>query len=393
MSKLATSAEILKLGQALGVEPAALGFLEGCPAEQLRHFREAVYERLFDQDVVIFQRLVKAFRRVPIRIVAFLCEHVFGPLLCARVAGEFPVKRSVKIAQKVSTALIVDACVELDPRRAPDFIRQIPTETLLAVAREIIARREFMTVGRLLDLVPDEALRRAIEDGIVDDEATLRIAFFMDSRNRIDHIARMMPPQRLRSIVLRARDESKDLWPEVLAFVIHASYGLKREMAEFLAEQDDALLTGLVRATQARDLWVDVLPVVALMSEASQRKIVNLPVLKDPAVQESIVRAADERDLWGTVLPMVAMMQGEMRAAVAQILAAQVRTRDTLARAADGALLGEHWEPLLDIVSRMPRVEQEEFVEIVRALGEVDPDLLQRIARRAEDYGFGEPFR
>ena len=83
-------------------------------------------------------------------------------------------------------------------------------------------------------------------------------------------------------------------------------------------------------------------------------------------------------------------MDDANRAAVAGIVAD--RPRQTLAAAADAALMGEHWEALLDLVRSMPAAKQNEFVAIVETFGELDPALAIRIAGRAAEHGFGERF-
>lgn len=122
------------------------------------------------------------------------------------------------------------------------------------------------------------------------------------------------------------------------------------------------------------------------MSPAAQRTVVGLPILRDPGVRAGILRAADQHRLWGIVLLMVALMDDANRAAVAGILAQLERA--ALAGAADAALMGEHWETLLDLVRRMEPAKQLELAEIVGAFGDVDPDLVARIGRRAREHGF-----
>jgi hypothetical protein len=191
-------------------------------------------------------------------------------------------------------------------------------------------------------------------------------------------------------MILRVEAEAAELLPAFLSLLIHVSYGLKRELGDLAAAQDEAVLTGYVRAAHEQGLWIDVLPVVAAMSEASRHRVVNLPILREPDVQESIVRTADEQRLWGLVLPLVELMDDGNREAVATILAC--KTRGALESAADAALMGERWEPLLDLVRRMPAARQEEFAAIVQGFGAVDPELVSRIASRAEALGFGERF-
>ena len=79
-----------------------------------------------------------------------------------------------------------------------------------------------------------------------------------------------------------------------------------------------------------------------------------------------------------------------MRAAVANIDA--YLTAAALYGAADAALLGEHWEVLLDIARRIPAPRQREWARIVGRYGEVDPQLLERLQRRAAQLGFGDSF-
>jgi hypothetical protein len=54
--------------------------------------------------------------------------------------------------------------------------------------------------------------------------------------------------------------------------------------------------------------------------------------------------------------------------------------------------MGEQWDSLLDLVALMPQPRQDELVAIVRAFGEVDPDLLSRVAAAAGQRGFGGRF-
>lgn len=385
MSRLATQAELHKLRRTLALDPAALDFLAGLPAEQLRGFRVALYEQLFEDDRVLFGRLAWVASRLPAGFAAELAQRVLGPMLTARLAADVPARRAAEIGRRLPVAFWADAAEHLDPRRARDALRQLPPELFVDVARELAERREFMTMSRFVEFVPDTTARAVVE-AIEDEGAILRIAFYMGSKNRIDHLFRMLPRERMEALIVQVEDESRDLLPAFLSLLIHVSYGLKRELGDLAAAQGDAVLAGYVRATQEQGLWPDLLPVVAAMSEDARRRVVNLAILREPAVQESILAAADEHSFWGIVLPMVELMDDANRGMVAQILAS--RPRETLEHAAHAALMGEQWEPLLDAVRRMPAAKQEELAAVVRELGEVDPDLMQRIARRAEAHGF-----
>lgn len=385
MSRLATRAELDKLGRTLDLDPAALGFLADVPAEQLRGLRVAVYELLFADDRVLFARLAWLACRLPAGMGAALGQRVLGPMLTARVAAEMPARRAAEIGVRMPIPFWADVCVHLDPRRTRDLIRQLPPQLVVDVARELVERRDFMTMSRFVDFLPDTTAQAVVE-AIEDEGALLRVAFYMGSKNRIDHLFRMLPRERLQALLLQVEDESRDLLPSFLSLLIHVSYGLKRELGDLAAAQGHAVLAGYVRATQEQGMWADLLPVVAAMSQDARRTVVNLPILREPAVQESILRAADEHSFWGLVLPLVELMDEANRVLVADVLAA--RPPAALEHAAHAALMGEHWEPLLDLVRRMPLERQRELGRVVGTFGEVDPDLVRRISHRAEAHGF-----
>ncbi len=388
MSQLAIQSELDKLALTLGVDRDAIGFLDQVAAEQLRALRVAIYEVLYREDGVLFGRMAAVAKRLPVALTLQIAERL-GPLLTARVASEMPFGRGVEIARRMSTTFAADVCVDLDPRRTRDLIAHLPTGWTVDVALELARRGDFVTMSRFVDFVSDDAVRGVVE-AIEDETALLRIAFYMGSKNRMDHFFRMLPPKRLEALIVRVEDEPDELLPALLSLLIHVSYGLKRELGDIAAAQDESVLSGYVGATQRQDLWPDILPVVAAMSEPCRHKVVNLPVLREPAVQERIVGAADDHDLWGVVLPLVEMMNTTTRTVVADIVA--TKGHGTLEGAAEAALMAEQWDSLLDLAALMPPAKQDELVTIVCAFGKVDPDLVRRVAAAAARRGFGARF-
>jgi hypothetical protein len=388
VSQLAIRSELDKLSLTLGVDAEALGFLDHVAAEQLRALRVAIHEVLYREDRVLFGRMAAVATRLPVALTLRIAKRL-GPLLTARVASEMPSGRGVEIAKRMSTSFAADVCVGLDPRRTRDLIAHLPTVWMVNVALELARRGDFVTMSRFVDFVSDEAVQGMVE-AIKDEAALLRVAFYMGEKNRMDHFFGMLPPKRLEALILRVEDDPDELLPALLSLLIHVSYGLKRELGNIAAAQDESVLTGYVRATQRLDLWPDILPVVAAMSEPARRKVVNLSILSESAVQERVVGAADDHGLWGVLLSLVEMMNATTRAALAGIVAAKADA--TLHGAGEAALMGEQWDSLLDLVALMPQRKQDELVAIVRAFGEVDPELLRRVAAAAGQRGFGGRF-
>jgi hypothetical protein len=386
MSRLGTQSEIDKLVVTLGLEPGTLGFLVDLPPEELRNLRIAIYERLFQQDSVVFERIAMLAVRTPAPVAAQMAQRL-GPMISARVAAELPTEVALAIVRRIPVGFFADATEYLDPRRVRELIARIPVSTIVAVAVELVRRGRFQTISRFVDFVSDEQTR-AVVDAIEDEAAILRVAFYMGSKNRMDHLFRTLSDERLERLVVRVERERDELLPAFLSVLIHVSYALKRRLADLVASQEDSVLGGYVRATQSQGLWSDVLPVVAGMSPEARRKVVNLPILSEREVQTSIVETADQHHLWGLVLPLVGEMDDANRDAVAEIVAA--RDGATLELACEAALMGEQWETLLDLGRRLPERKRAELAEIITGLlADADPELLERLAQRAAEVGLG----
>jgi hypothetical protein len=211
-------AEILKLARVLGVEPERLAYLARVAPDDLKAFREQVTDTLFDANIAVLQRMALAARLLPGAVLAKIAEKVFGPLLCARIAGVVDVGRGVDVAKRLSPRFLSEVAADLDPRRASAIISRIPLETVLAVADELARREDWITLGRFVGHLPDPTVRRALER--IDDAGLLRIAFVLDDKNRIDHVVGLLPAHRLGRLITTAGAD-EDLWTPVLDLLNH----------------------------------------------------------------------------------------------------------------------------------------------------------------------------
>lgn len=389
MSRIAAPAEIAKLAYALEVQPDSLGYLDGIPAAQIRAMREAVYERMFVHDQRVYLRLAAVVRWLPVWLTVWLAPR-FGPRMVARVAGEMPSRRAAQIAERLPGDFLADVTGFLDPRRVRDLIQRLSIDKIVAVAQELFTRNEYIILGRFVNYLPDAAVQ-AVLAKTGDDVQLVRVAFYVESRNRLTHIVRLLPEQRLRRIILLCVEPDCPVMIELIALVVNVSYALQRQLGDLAAAQDEAVLEHIIETTQTQGLWADLLPVIGVLSPASQRKVVNLPALRrDRAVFRSILQVAHEHDLWTAVLPLAQMMDDAMRDALSEHInnmpAAAIRQTLT------AALLGEHWQLLLDLAQRLPESKQREVAELVVPLGSVDPALLERIVTAVSDLGYRHVF-
>ncbi len=240
----AAQAEILKLARVLDVEPARLAYLARVDADDLQAFREQVTDTLFDAHVAVLQRMALAARLIPGPVLAKIAEKVFGPLLCARIAGLVDVSRGVDVAKRLHPRFLAEVAADLDPRRASAIIARIPLDTVVAVATELARREDWITLGRFVGHLPDETVRRSLE--IIDDPGLLRIAFVLDDKRRIDHVIGLLPEGRLGRIITAAGAD-EDLWAPALDLLSHLSEARLATVSPLL----DALPEGLRERAQA----------------------------------------------------------------------------------------------------------------------------------------------
>ncbi|MEN8719644.1 MAG: hypothetical protein ABF296_05205 [Oceanococcaceae bacterium] len=387
MSSLETTAEIVKLANALGVERHALNYLSTLPAQEIRRLREATVAQFYAQDRGMFQRLAAASRLLPNALVAKLAEHVFGAMLAARVSGEMPAERAVDIAGRLSVSFLADIARELDPKAARHIIRAMPADVVIPVAREMLARGDFITMGRFVDELALRVLEATLQ-ALTDDEALLHIGFYLESKTRLSAVVNLLPDGRLNNMMQAAQKHPQELWPEALALMAHVDDAAKRRLGDLAAEQNTDVLATLAQVAHAQSLWSDVLPVVARMSESSQAKLMALPILHDSELLAGILHTAEADDLWVYLLPQLRFMSPDQLQRVADATAGlPQRAQEQLIAAARRAGL---WEPLLTIVAEIPKAGRKGLERIVTQFAAADGTLVDELAEPAQKHGLGD---
>lgn len=373
MSKLEVLAETVKLARLLGVSAEALGYLQPLEAEQLRQLRERLSEVEFNQAKPMFQRVTLASKLLPNALVALIGERIFGAVLCARIAGLMPTDRALDLALKMPDAFLADVAVELDPRSARDVIARMPAKRVVAVALILVQRGDYITMGRFVGYLSPQIIKAAM-DAVTSDEALLRTAFFIESKDKLNELIGLLPESRLRSSILLAADGQSGLWTEALALMDHANDEWRRKIGDLAAAEDEAVLTSMLKAAQRLQVWDSVLPIVSCMSVANQRKVAALPALADIEVLKSIVQAAEDNGLWGDLLPLVGHMHERTRRVAAQVV--EHLPREVLLNLLNTANQLNLWLDLIAIVKLMDKDEQR---DVLRLIGEQDESLLRQL--------------
>lgn len=391
MSRIAARIEVQRLAEVLGLGNRLPEGVESLPAEELKRLRERINELVFDDDSPAVRRLARLAVFLPDRLTAWLARRWIGPWLTARIASAMPARRAAAVACALPAEFLAAVAVELDPRRARDLLRRLPVATILGVAGFLLDRCEYAALGRFVEYVDDAAIR-AVIDTTPAEADLLKVAYHVSSRNRLDHLVRMLPQARRAQAMLLVLDESQDILLELLALIVHVGYGLQRELGDLVAAQDEAVLDRIIEATHHLGLWPDLLPVVAMLSQTLQARVVNLPRLREqPDILEQILAVVDEHRLWTSLLPLVRLMQAPMREALAR--AAAGLEDAAMRRACDAAQLTERWDEIADVVALMPRQHQRRILDLAFDYVEPDTALGRRLLDLVEARALGPALR
>jgi hypothetical protein len=244
--------EIIKLARLLGTEPEELGYLGAAEPDDIRLFRDQVTDVLFDGDRARLGGFAAGSRVIPAAFAATIAERALGPVLCARLTALVEPDKAVDIAKRLPAPFLAEVAVEMDPRRAKDVIAHVPPNLIEAVAGELSRRGEAVTMGRFVAFLMDPALRAAING--IDDATLLETGFVMEGKERLGHIVSLLPPDRLRSIIVAANE--REMWPETLDLLTSVSAKRRAALVKVALDENlEGMLPGLFGAVEDTDSW------------------------------------------------------------------------------------------------------------------------------------------
>ncbi|ENU30836.1 hypothetical protein F991_01350 [Acinetobacter sp. CIP-A165] len=385
MTRLAVHAEIIKLARILKVSEQQLLFLQKISPESLRQFRFAIIELLQDQQKARFRHLATWVNWLPNGLNVFMVKRFLDPLIVAQIAVHLSTENLYRIAKKLSAETLAEISVHLDPRLARELLVYLTTHHIIEIAQVLLQKRDFVTMGRFVSMLSDEVVQDVAQ--IVEQESDLlEIAFYIESRERIDHLVHVIPKARIEKALLIICDPAQRLvWPKLLALMSHIGYELKQELGDLAVHQGETVINAIIQAAQEDQLWEDMLPVVAGLSAQAQHYVANLPALRQVDIIQSIVAAADHCHLWTDMLVVVNYMQDQAREVVAAAIA-QI-DEQVLHHIAYASLLRSQWEVTFDIVGRMPIEKQRQCRKILNVyMQQLDAETYQYLDALLDHY-------
>lgn len=375
---LSPAVEVRRLARLVGAQAEDLAYFERLEGQAIRDLRDQVAVVMFDADRQLLQRVAAATKLIPVKLGAVIGERAFGPLLCARITGLLDPSRAVEIAQHLSVTFLADLCLHLDPRRASRVIGEMPPATVAAIASELVAGEEYITMGGFVGHLSKAALLAALN--AVDDESLLRTAYVIEAKQNIGALVALLPDERLDDIIATA--SSADLWIEALDVLGHVTERQRGALGDLAAGQDDEVLDSMVRAALRNDLWSEVLPVVRAMSPKSRKRFAALKSIQARPVLATIIGAAAQDSLWAELLVLLPLLPITARRQVATL--ATAFNRETLERVISAAYEEELWPALIAFATELDKGPRR---EIAKLIDQSDTDVLQSLLSAVHDTG------
>lgn len=380
MSDFRQQAELIKLARLSRCAPESLDFLKSLDVATLRKLRESVAYLVVEDHRKFFSRVVVASKLLPMPLLALIGERSLGPLLCARVAGEMPVPRAIDIAKHFNPPFMAKTALYMETQKICDMTAALPIARVIAVTHELIAMREFIILGDLVDCLPLNLVSKVLAT-IHNGEALLRSAFYVENPERLVAMLDVLTDSTLRSLIRTAADEKLDLWPHALTLMSVVPVVWQEKLVNMAVDDDDETLASMVSGVARHDLWHIVMPLLDLMKESGRQRLVNLPLFGNDKTIRHLLQAAEQHSLWPWLLPLTPLMNADLRKRVGvlsdELSEKAIRTMAALAHEqnlwAHGLLMAEH----MGLVRR---------TTIVEILADSNDDALSALLKTIHDH-------
>lgn len=295
--------EVQRLARLLRVEPAELTSLTDVGDDELREFRLQVTDTLFDANVDALRRLAVASKLLPTAVLVKIAELVFTPLLSARLAGELSPDRAIEISKKLPLDVLTKVSVDLDPRRTKPVIAGTPPETVAAISVNLGEREDWLTMGRFVGYLTDEALLATIAK--LTDHQILQIAYVTEDLDVTPKILELLGQERLSSIFAAAAEENA--WPKLSGSARHVQEE-QFPLVTAALEKAEAL-DSLATAAAEHGLWNSLLPAIAKLPADSQELLTSAAERLSAGARKSAAAAAKDLGLTGKLGPLDAALK------------------------------------------------------------------------------------
>ncbi|MEC3917609.1 hypothetical protein [Nocardia sp. CDC160] len=294
MTSLAARAEVVKLARELQVAPEDLAFLLDSDPVAVRRVRRGIYHALDAPYRPMFDRLARVSGLLPNGVVVAIATRFFGPMLCGMVASSLSPDRAVALIGHVPVEFLADVAPYVDPEAAAPIVQRFDTDVLVPVLREMLRRKDYVTLARFLVATSDAQLL-AVLPYVESGEDLLMVAFNAELdrvADRFEPVMAELPEDRIRDVLQVGYD--KDLFAEASTFLVLLSDKTLARVADVAAGMDTEVLVHMVNATHRENSWAELVPIAGAMSSESLARFLELDVWNEENL--GAIAAAAERD-------------------------------------------------------------------------------------------------
>lgn len=186
------------IARVLGIEMSELHGLDGVPDDDLRMLHAQIASRLAADKRRRFARVAGLSQTIPGPIAGRLAEKFLPPAGAALAAELLEPAKARDLVDRVSVRYLGDLAVSLDPVRAQDVIRAIPTARVAEVARELFSRKEYAAMARFADAVEVDALFATL--GVAAPHDLLAVVPLLTWNDNLDRVIAELPESQIQQI-------------------------------------------------------------------------------------------------------------------------------------------------------------------------------------------------
>ena len=179
----------------------------------------------------------------------------------------------------------------MDLDRVTELTIALPMPQVEACTRELLARRDYMTLGRMVDRTPP-AITERLASAFFAPVDLLRVALFVEEGSRLLLLLEYMPPSAIVALVRAATDPREGLLPHGLYLLRRLPPVWQRRLVYTAPVAGDELLSRLMHATHRRGLWSNVVPLAALLDRNGRRQVLALSAWRDKGLRNAALAQA-----------------------------------------------------------------------------------------------------
>ncbi|MCE5291466.1 MAG: hypothetical protein LLG14_19810 [Nocardiaceae bacterium] len=287
MSDLLHLAQLELLAKQLHVTPERIAYLERFSAAELHELRERVSNTMFDANADMFRRISALVPIVPLSIVMPICQKICPPEMGGRAAGAIALAHPKKVATALSLVKPeygASAAPYLDPRAVVQVAHLAPPAPVVAIANEILRRKDYVTAGEFVDAATPELIIE-VEKGIDDDAGLIRsgaYVFCAEALNDVVGVIAAHNRPRVHRIVAAMLNGERDLQLAGLSVFSRLNSDLIALVGEVLLEEgDEASISALFETFRDAGAEDDIAKLVQHMDPENVAKLVSIPAIAE----------------------------------------------------------------------------------------------------------------